>query len=49
MLCGGDAGDVLLHTITDAILGALCLPDIGERPRGAAGALLLLMAVHACG
>ncbi|GFH10063.1 2-C-methyl-D-erythritol 2,4-cyclodiphosphate synthase [Haematococcus lacustris] len=23
-------GDVLLHTITDAILGALCLPDIGQ-------------------
>lgn len=23
------AGDVLLHTITDAILGALSLPDIG--------------------
>lgn len=23
-------GDVLLHTVTDAILGALCLPDIGE-------------------
>ena len=21
--------DVLLHTVTDAILGALCLPDIG--------------------
>jgi len=25
------AGDVLLHTVTDAILGALSLPDIGER------------------
>ncbi len=25
-----DAGDVLLHTITDSILGALCLPDIGQ-------------------
>lgn len=24
------AGDVLLHTVTDAILGALCLPDIGK-------------------
>jgi hypothetical protein len=24
------AGDVLLHTVTDAILGALSLPDIGE-------------------
>ena len=23
-------GDVLLHTITDALLGALCLPDIGQ-------------------
>jgi len=23
-------GDVLLHTITDAILGALCMPDIGQ-------------------
>ncbi|KAG1658886.1 hypothetical protein FOA52_000674 [Chlamydomonas sp. UWO 241] len=23
-------GDVLLHTITDSILGALCLPDIGQ-------------------
>ncbi|KAG2451481.1 hypothetical protein HYH02_004079 [Chlamydomonas schloesseri] len=23
-------GDVLLHTVTDAILGALCLPDIGQ-------------------
>jgi 2C-methyl-D-erythritol 2,4-cyclodiphosphate synthase len=26
------AGDVLLHTITDALLGALCLPDIGRPP-----------------
>lgn len=26
----GNAGDVLLHTVTDAILGALCMPDIGE-------------------
>jgi len=25
------AGDVLLHTVTDAILGALSLPDIGKR------------------
>lgn len=25
-----DIGDVLLHTVTDAILGALCLPDIGQ-------------------
>ena len=25
-----DPGDVLLHTVTDAILGALCLPDIGQ-------------------
>ena len=24
------AGDVVLHTITDAILGALCQPDIGQ-------------------
>jgi hypothetical protein len=24
------AGDVLLHTVTDAILGALSLPDIGK-------------------
>ena len=23
-------GDVLLHCITDALLGALCLPDIGQ-------------------
>ncbi|MEW5304034.1 MAG: hypothetical protein WDW36_006669 [Sanguina aurantia] len=23
-------GDVLLHTVTDAILGALCMPDIGQ-------------------
>jgi len=23
-------GDVLLHTVTDAVLGALCLPDIGQ-------------------
>ena len=23
-------GDVVLHTITDAILGALCQPDIGQ-------------------
>lgn len=23
-------GDVLLHTVTDAILGALSLPDIGQ-------------------
>lgn len=27
------AGDVLLHTVTDAILGALSLPDIGECAR----------------
>jgi 2C-methyl-D-erythritol 2,4-cyclodiphosphate synthase len=27
-------GDVLLHTVTDAILGALCLPDIGEHGEG---------------
>lgn len=26
-------GDVLLHTVTDAILGALCMPDIGEGRR----------------
>lgn len=25
------AGDVLLHTVTDALLGALNLPDIGVR------------------
>ncbi|KAK9817600.1 hypothetical protein WJX74_010422 [Apatococcus lobatus] len=24
-------GDVLLHTVTDAILGALCMPDIGQQ------------------
>jgi len=24
-------GDVLLHTVTDALLGALCLPDIGQQ------------------
>lgn len=24
------SGDVLLHTVTDAILGALCLSDIGQ-------------------
>jgi len=23
-------GDVLLHTVVDAVLGALCLPDIGQ-------------------
>jgi 2-C-methyl-D-erythritol 2,4-cyclodiphosphate synthase len=23
-------GDALLHTVTDAILGALCQPDIGQ-------------------
>lgn len=27
--CLHAAGDVLLHTVTDAILGALSLPDIG--------------------
>ncbi len=27
--CPAD-GDVLLHTVVDAILGALCLPDIGQ-------------------
>ena len=26
---------MLLHTITDALLGALCLPDIGEGSRSA--------------
>ncbi len=25
-----NAGDVLLHTVVDAVLGALCLPDIGQ-------------------
>jgi hypothetical protein len=30
------SGDVLLHTVTDAILGALCLPDIGEPHEAAA-------------
>lgn len=34
LLAARTAGDVLLHTVTDAILGALCLPDIGERARG---------------
>ena len=27
---GGGAGDVLLHCVVDAILGALGLPDIGQ-------------------
>jgi hypothetical protein len=29
-VCADVAGDVLLHTVTDAILGALSLPDIGR-------------------
>jgi 2C-methyl-D-erythritol 2,4-cyclodiphosphate synthase len=24
------SGEVLLHTVVDAVLGALCLPDIGN-------------------
>ena len=28
--CAVADGDVLLHTVVDAILGALCLPDIGQ-------------------
>lgn len=46
-------GDVLLHTITDAILGALCLPDIGQlfpdtdpKWKGARSDIFLLEAVR---
>lgn len=30
LMCWVVAGDVGLHALTDAILGALCLPDIGQ-------------------
>lgn len=30
VLCFVDLGDVLLHCVVDAILGALGLPDIGQ-------------------
>lgn len=47
------AGDVLLHTVTDAILGALCLPDIGQlfpdtdpKWKGARSDVFLLEAVR---
>jgi len=46
-------GDVVLHTITDAILGALCQPDIGQlfpdkdpKWKGAASDVFLLEAVR---
>eukprot|EP00877_Chromochloris_zofingiensis_P012045 jgi/Chrzof1/7094/Cz02g10180.t1 len=50
------AGDVLLHTVTDAILGALCLPDIGQlfpdtdpKWRGASSDIFVKEAVSGCG
>lgn len=46
-------GDVVLHTITDAILGALCQPDIGQlfpdkdpQWKGAASDVFLIEAVR---
>lgn len=36
-------GDVLLHTVTDAILGALSLPDIGELVRGPVFEVVLML------
>jgi 2-C-methyl-D-erythritol 2,4-cyclodiphosphate synthase len=46
-------GDVLLHTVTDALLGALTLPDIGQlfpdtdpKWRGASSDIFLLEAVR---
>jgi len=58
-LGGHSDGDVLLHAITDALLGALAAPDIGSlfspsdpRWKGAASAIFLAEArkrVHAAG
>ena len=48
-------GDVLLHCVTDAVLGALALPDIGQlfpdtdpRWKGAASHVFLTEAVRLC-
>lgn len=50
-----DAGDVLLHCVVDAILGALGLPDIGQifpdsdpKWRGAASSVFIKEAVSLC-
>ena len=53
--CVGVAGDVLMHCVTDAILGALGLPDIGQlfpdndpEWKGAASHVFLSKAVGEC-
>jgi 2C-methyl-D-erythritol 2,4-cyclodiphosphate synthase len=48
MLLAVPAGDVLLHTVTDAILGALSLPDIGEAAAAAAAAVAGVVVQYMC-